>query len=114
MNNYLSHISDIIKNRRTVKPAKMNGKIIPDEQVRELLALADWAPTHKMTEPWRFIVYAASKAREFVKEHAELYKAKAENFDQTKYDKIMNYGNNVSHIIVAFMKRSEQVDYPAD
>lgn len=42
-------VSGIIKKRRTVKPAKMNGKSVPDEQVKQLLELADWAPTHKDT-----------------------------------------------------------------
>jgi nitroreductase len=65
-----------------------------------------------MTEPWRFIVYAGDKAREFATAHAELYKSKTENFDQGKYDKIMHNGNNVSHIVVAIMKRSETVDIP--
>ncbi len=66
MNNKFEIISEVIKTRRTVKPAKMNGKIVPDEEVKKLLELADWAPTHKHTEPWRFIVYSGTKAREFV------------------------------------------------
>ena len=45
-------VSGVIKKRRTVKPAKMNGKSVPDEKVMQLLGLADWAPTHKHTEPW--------------------------------------------------------------
>jgi nitroreductase len=36
----------------------MNGKKIPDEQITSLFELADRAPTHGLTEPWRFIVYA--------------------------------------------------------
>lgn len=51
MNNSFSVIADIIKNRRSTKPAQMNGKLIPDEQVQQLLELADWAPTHANTEP---------------------------------------------------------------
>ena len=57
MNDRFEIIASIIKNRRSIKPVKMNGKKIPDEQVRELLKLANWAPTHGRTEPWRFIVY---------------------------------------------------------
>ena len=65
-------IADIIKNRRSIKPVKMNGKKIPDDQVRELLKLANWAPTHGRTEPWRFIVYSGNKVKEFCHQHAEL------------------------------------------
>lgn len=114
MENYFKIISDIIKKRRTVKPPKMNGKMIPDKQIKELLELANWAPTHKMTEPWRFIVYSGNKAREFAREHAELYKKStlAEKFEQTKYDKILGNGNNVSHIIAAIMKRDPEARIP--
>src|SRR4030095_6876421 len=114
MENYFKIISDIIRKRRTVKPAKMNGKQIPDNEIRELLELANWAPTHKMTEPWRFIVYHGEKARKFASEHAELYKkyTPIEKFDQTKYDKALGNGNNVSHIIVAVMKRDAEERIP--
>lgn len=107
-------ISDIIKKRRTVKPAKMNGKIIPDSQVKQLLQLADWAPTHKHTEPWRFIVYAGSKAKEFVQQHAELYRKSVpeEQFKKDKYEKILGNAVNLSHIIVCVMKRDEQERIP--
>lgn len=113
MENNFSFISDIIKKRRTVKPAKMNGKIIPDEQVKQLLELADWAPTHKMTEPWRFVVYSGDKAKEFCREHAELYKKNSgDKFQQDKYDKLIGNGDNVSHIIIAIMKRDAEKRIP--
>jgi|SRR4030095_1805766 len=114
MENYFKNISDIIKKRRTVKPVKMNGRQIPDDEIRELLELANWAPTHKMTEPWRFIVYPGEKAGKFAHDHAELYKRSTlpEKFDQTKYDKIKGNGNNVSHIIAAVMKRDPEERIP--
>jgi nitroreductase len=105
--------AEVIKNRRTIKPAKMNGKMIPDEHVMELLRLADWAPTHKHTEPWRFFVYAGKKAKEFALAHAELYKSTSgREFQQEKYNKILGNGNNVSHIIVSAMKRDAEKRIP--
>lgn len=105
---------EIIRGRRSVKPAKMNGRLIPDETVKELLRLADWAPTHKITEPWRFIVYSGAKAKAFALEHAELYKSstRGEEFNMDKYEKILGNGKYVSHIIVAVMKRSKTVNIP--
>lgn len=107
-------VSEVIKKRRTVKPAKMNGKIIPDEQVKQLLELADWAPTHKHTEPWRFIVYADSKAKEFVRQHAELYKYSVpeDRFSKDKFEKILGNAKNFSHLIICIMKRDEQERVP--
>jgi nitroreductase len=100
-------LAQVIRLRRTTKPDKMNGGIIEDKDIHELLSLADWAPTHARTEPWRFVVYDNSKVRDFTKQHAELYKENTspEAFTQLKYDNIVNLGNNVSHVIVAWMKR---------
>ena len=100
-----STISTIIKNRRSTKPVAMNGKKIPDYQVESLLELADWAPTHGFTEPWRFVVYAT--ASDFSHRHAELYKENAapENFEQGIYNKLYDQGDQASHVVIALMKR---------
>jgi nitroreductase len=92
----------------------MNGKIIPDEQVNEMLQLADWAPTHGRTEPWRFIVYAGNKVKEFCHQHAELYKANTatDAFDQAVYDKQFHNGDHASHIIIAYMQRGNLPKIP--
>ncbi|MEZ5022407.1 MAG: nitroreductase family protein [Chitinophagales bacterium] len=34
----------------------MNGKTISDKDFMEVLELANWAPTHGFTEPWRFVL----------------------------------------------------------
>lgn len=114
MTNKFEIISEVIKTRRTIKPAKMNGKLVPDEQVKQILELADWAPTHKHTEPWRFIVYSGAKAIEFVSNHAELYRKSTpeEKFKNEKYEKILGNGKNLSHIIVCVMKRDADKRIP--
>lgn len=108
-----SAISTIIKNRRTIKPFMMNGSKIPDEQITELLELADWAPTHGLTEPWRFTVYADPS--QFCHKHAELYKQNtpADEFTQGVYDNFYNQGNKVSHVIIAVMRRGDLPKIPA-
>jgi nitroreductase len=50
-------INDLIRSRRAVPPRFFNGNDIPDELVRQLLENATWAPNHKHTEPWRFLVF---------------------------------------------------------
>lgn len=83
----------------------MNGKKVPDYQVESLLELADWAPTHGLTEPWRFVVYGT--ASDFSHQHAELYKCSTptESFDQAVYNKLYYQGDKASHVILAIMKR---------
>jgi nitroreductase len=90
----------------------MNGRKIPNGQVAELLELADWAPTHAFTEPWRFVVY--ENPAEFCKQHAEIYKqgVKAEDFNEAVYNNLAHQGDKVSHVIVTIMKRGDVPKIP--
>ncbi|MEO8886652.1 MAG: nitroreductase [Mucilaginibacter sp.] len=112
MADYFSTISTIIKNRRTIKPFMMNGGKIPDEQVSQLLELADWAPTHGYTEPWRFVVY--TNPADFCHQHAEMYKQNtdAANYIEASYTNFYTQGDKVSHVIVAIMERGNLPKIP--
>ncbi|MBK0402480.1 nitroreductase [Adhaeribacter sp. BT258] len=114
MNTTFSTLSQVIKSRRTIKPNQFNGRQIPDEQISQLLELADWAPTHAYTEPWRFKVFAGEKVQQFCLQHAELYKDNTdpENFQQAKYDKLLRMGNFTSHVIIAIMQRGDNSKIP--
>lgn len=85
----------------------MNGRTIPEDVIVELLTSADWAPTHARTEPWRFIVIAPNRVKEFANRHAGLYKQHTDptTFTPEKFNKLVALGDNTSHIIVAWMKR---------
>src|SRR6476661_8463526 len=98
-------IGTIIRTRRTVKPERMNGRIIPDDIIVELLTNADWAPTHARTEPWRFIVIGPHRITEFTERHANLFKLHTDpsSFTPEKFNKIINNGKNVSHIVISWM-----------
>jgi nitroreductase len=113
MNTNFSTISTIIKNRRTVKPFMMNGNKIPNEQIVQIFELADWAPTHGLTEPWRVVVYAEPYT--FCREHAEMYKhnTEADSFAQGVYDNLLHQGDKASHVIIAVMHRGNLPKIPA-
>src|SRR5436190_16297629 len=100
-------LEKVIKERRSIKPAQMNGKKVPDELVNKFLEMADWAPTHGYTEPWYFMVYGGEKVKQFCQDHAELYKDNTpdDKFMSAKYEKLLHNGDMASHIIVATMKR---------
>ncbi|HXB09385.1 MAG TPA: nitroreductase [Puia sp.] len=101
------NLQDVVVNRRSTKPADLNGKKIEDGLIRQLLDLANWAPTHGNTEPWRFIVYSGEAVQRFCHEHAGLYKQStpAEKFTQAKYEKQLHNGDKASHVIVVYMRR---------
>ncbi len=108
-------IAETIKERRSIKPMSMNGKKIDDEVIKQLLSLADWAPTHAMTEPWRFVVYAGEAVQKAAQEQAELYKQNTpeERFKEATYEKIRTNCDTVSHNIVVYMKRGSNPNIPA-
>lgn len=49
-------IFELIKKRRSVFPVQYNDKPIDRATIQKVLETANWAPTHKKTEPWRFKV----------------------------------------------------------
>lgn len=57
-------IFDIIKKRRSVFPAQYSDEPIAQSDIEKVLEAANWAPTHRHTEPWRFKVFQGeAKAR---------------------------------------------------
>jgi nitroreductase len=114
MNEDFQRLRQIIQSRRTIKPVQLNGQQIPNAQIKELLALADWAPTHGHTEPWRFIVYAGEKVKEFCAAHAQLYRQNMapESFQESKEEKLRHMGDKASHVVVAYMQRGNLPKIP--
>jgi nitroreductase len=48
---------DAIRSRRSIKPDKMKPDPVDRAALERIFEAARWAPTHGMTEPWRFIVF---------------------------------------------------------
>lgn len=112
--NAFETLQQLILQRRSVKPALLNGKKIEDGQVRELLELANWAPTHARTEPWRFVVMTGNAIAQFSADHAELYKANTpeDKFTNSKYEGLQHTADKASHVIAVYMKRSPEAKIP--
>lgn len=112
--NEWNSLQQIIMNRRSIKPSLMNGKKIEQASVQQLLELADWAPTHGRTEPWRFIVYTGESLKAFCQQHADLYQAHtdADKFTTAKYKSIIENGEKISHLVLVYMKRQPTQKIP--
>jgi nitroreductase len=50
-------IDALIRQRRAVFPKTYTGEPVDRAVIEQLLENANWAPTHKFTEPWRFVVF---------------------------------------------------------
>jgi nitroreductase len=64
----LDDITRIIKERRTHPTRFFNDQDVPAELIMKLLDNANWAPNHKKTEPWRFVVIRGDGREKFVSE----------------------------------------------
>ncbi len=67
-------LTHIIKSRKSVFPKSYNEEQITDLEVLKILENATWAPTHKMTEPWSFIIFRGESKKKLGEELVRLYK----------------------------------------
>lgn len=110
MNYDIAQISDLIKNRRSIFPKNYSGERVSDEVIAEMLENANWAPTHKMTEPWRFTVFCDEGIEAFANFQAELYlKSAGKKPDKDKIKKLKSKPLMCSHIISIGMKRNKSI-----
>ena len=94
-------LKKIISRRRSVFPVSYTKEEIPVDVIKQILESANYAPTHKLTEPWRFVVFRNEGKINFANELARLYKdtTPAHQFLQRKYDSILEKAIQSSCII---------------
>ena len=60
----LAETSALIRHRRSIKPVDMDAaRPVGRELIEHLLEDATWAPSHGLTEPWRFRVFTGESPR---------------------------------------------------
>lgn len=115
MNSATDQINQIIKSRRSIFPKDYTGESVDDSIVQQMLENANWAPTHKFTEPWRFIVYSGEGRKKLAELQAAVYKLKTEadgTFKEERYQNLLIKPFESSHIILVYMKRDEKKSVP--
>jgi nitroreductase len=110
----LSEITEIIKNRRTIYPQFYSSRKVHKEIIEHLLQNATWAPTHGMTQPWRFKVFTGESRKKLSDALSMLYKqlTPTENFREDKFAKMQARPFQASAVIVAYMKRGDNPKIP--
>jgi len=94
-------LNEIIRNRRSIFPQQFTGERIDDGIINQLLENANWAPTHKITEPWRFCVFTENGLKKLADFQSKYYQENTltEDFLQNQFDKLANKPLECSHII---------------
>lgn len=101
-------IETVIKSRRSVYPQHYTDQPIDQETILELLELANWAPNHRKTEPWRFKVYHSLKSRQSLSEFlgkAFLAKNEGKSYPELKYKKTLKKPLQSACVIAICLQR---------
>lgn len=117
----LSEITEVIRNRRTIFPEQFSTRKVHQEQLELLLNNAIWAPTHGMTQPWRFVVFTDNALPELAEKLVETYLSivPKEQQQEGKITKMMTRPKLASAVIAVCMERdatgriSEQDEFAA-
>ena len=86
----VSHINQTIRARKSVYPRQYIDKVIPKNIIEELLENANHAPTHRLTEPWRFKVFTDESKRKLGDFIANKYREVTPKFSESKFEKTRN------------------------
>ncbi|MGE0587055.1 MAG: nitroreductase [Cyclobacteriaceae bacterium] len=105
----IDEINSLIRNRRSIfQKSYVPNKVVDDSIVEQILENANWAPTHKLTEPWRFVVFSGDGLKKFAELQAACYKKvtlKDNSFKEERYQNLLIKPMQSSHIIAIGMKR---------
>jgi nitroreductase len=108
-------VDKVIESRRSVYQQQYSGERVDDAIVRKILSNANWAPTHKLTEPWRFVVFTGDGLKKLASFQGELYKKVTTadaTFKEDRYQNLLTKPMLSSHIIAVCMKRDERKSVP--
>lgn len=112
----LNKISKNIRKRRSIYADEFIKKEIPQKLLEEMLINATWAPNHKMTEPWRFIVFKGKHLKEYGEYMAHYYK---DFYTELSYEAqneklhyLKNYPLNAACLIGVIMVRNTKINLP--
>ena len=103
------NITELIRSRRSIFPKSYTNEPIAREVIEELLENANFAPTHKLTEPWRFVVFSGDSKQNLADFMADYYKKSTpeELFSEERYTKQKENPLRASHVIAIVMERNE-------
>lgn len=108
-------INTLMRQRRSLYQQQYADTTIDDSIIEEILENANWAPTHKMTEPWRFVVFKGDGRRKLAEFQSQLYREVTSadgTYKEDKYQALLTKPMMSSHIISVGMKRDKRKAVP--
>ena len=107
-------MNEVIRNRRSIFPAQYDERQIDPKIIEEALENANYAPTHKMTEPWRFKVLTGEAKARLADFMADRYRKTTsdDQFLDKKYQKIKSNARRAGAVILICMQRDPEERIP--
>ncbi|MBS1488207.1 MAG: nitroreductase [Bacteroidetes bacterium] len=110
-----AQFNELIHSRRSVYTRDYSGERVDDAIVLQMLENANWAPSHKLTEPWRFVVFTNDGLKKLADFQSACYKQVTTSngtFDKKKWEGLKTKPLECSHIIAIGMKRHAEKGLP--
>ena len=108
-------INSLIKNRRSIFTSQFTGEEVDDDIINLMMENANWAPTHKFTEPWRFMIFKGEGRQKLANFQSGLYKKMTEadgTFRQKRFENLKQKPFECSHVITIGMSRDPEKRVP--
>lgn len=100
-------VSQLLHKRRAIFPKSYINKPIPKAIIETVLENANWAPTHKLTQPWRFKVFTGAGLEKLAQYMGAFFKDNTpkEQITQEKYEKSMENPRRAACAIAICMQK---------
>ena len=110
----LSEVNALIKDRRTIYPEFFSDRKVQKEQIELLLNNAIWAPSHGLTQPWRYKVFMGEGKERLGLFLREMYlkKVPQENQKSIKLNRMTDRPARASAVIAICMERQKEEKIP--
>lgn len=106
-------VNELIRSRRSIYTNMFSGEPVDNGIIEEMLENANWAPSHRLTNPWRFGVFHGNGLKKLSKFQGELYRQRSgADFDEVKFKKMVDKPLECSHVIAIGMQRDEKERVP--
>ncbi len=105
-------VFELIKKRRSVFPAQYTNQPINRSEIEKILEAANWAPTHKKTEPWRFKVFMEDSKVQLGQFLAKKYEDTEANPKVFKVKKLLENPSRSAVVIAICMQRDPNESLP--
>lgn len=104
----------IRKDRRSVFPQFFVDRPIARETLESILENANWAPSHRQTEPWRFIAFRGEGRQQLMDDFAKVYRRKipTDRQDEKKIQKTHKKMLSADTVLAIILHRDPEERVP--